>query len=85
MSVLLLTSIANEWCSCVTIHRPPCLRSPTVSRSRRSGSFANSSAVPQRSRACANATSLPAVTVSSVISNDAPWRCHSKNGGQVSR
>ncbi len=55
-----------------------------VSRSRWSGFSANSSSVPQRSRAKANATSVPAVTSSDSIANEAPLACHAKNGGQVS-
>jgi cation diffusion facilitator CzcD-associated flavoprotein CzcO len=39
----------------------------------------------QRRRACAKATSLPAVTSSSTISKTAPCRCHSKKGGQDRR
>ena len=75
----------NEWCSWVTTQRSPSRRSPTVSRSRLLGSRCSSCGVPQRSRAYAKATSSPAVTASETISNDAPWRCQVKNGGQVSR
>jgi hypothetical protein len=41
----------NEWCSWATIHRPSCLRSPSVSRRRAAGFSANSFSVPQRNRA----------------------------------
>jgi DNA-binding NarL/FixJ family response regulator len=75
----------NEWCSCETTQRPPCLRSPMVSRRRLPGSFLSSSSVPQRSSACAKATSAPAVTSSETISNAAPCCCHSKKGGHVWR
>jgi uncharacterized protein len=77
--------IGNEWCSCATTQPPSSLRSPKVTRSRRSGERARSSGSPQRSSANAYATSAPAVTSSAVSSNAAPRRCHSKNGGQVCR
>jgi len=56
-----------------------------VSRSPCSGWRSNSSGVPHRSNANANATSVPTVTSSDSISNTAPDACHSKNPGQVSR